>query len=436
MYTQTLILNSKYQPHNVVDWKDAVTKMFSGSIEVLVQYDEVLAHLDRQTFNTFPKLKRALRQVIGTDVESMEIKVPAVAVIRRKLGDFKTGVKFSRTNVCLRDDFTCQYCLAPDHKVLTSDLRWVPLGDVKIADTLVGFEEFRTTDGGRRFIPSVVTSHEFSEDLLYQVVLEDGTVFKATKEHRWLGRSKQASSLRWFETKNLLGKRLPKLFDVWGSDTSYSSGWLSGLLDGEGWISSRSGLQVALAQNSGLVLDRIKSELESRSLQYSLGTVSGTCQRVNILGSTKDKAELLGTVRPVRLLNEFKVGMLGRIQAKDYLKVISVTPIGIQKIVKMATSSGTFLAEGFPHHNCGDKLPMTKLNYDHVIPRAQGGQTVWTNIVASCYACNTKKADNTPAEAGMPLLSVPTRPQMLPMTGFQFDRSKAPEEWLPFLNVA
>lgn len=188
---QTLILNTQYKPHNIVEWKDAVTNMFKGSIEVLVQYDEVLAHLDAQTINTFPKLKRALRQVIATDVASIDIKVPAVAVLRRRVGDMKTGVKFSKTNVCLRDNFSCQYC--------------------------------------------------------------------------------------------------------------------------------------------------------------------------NI------------------------------------------------------------------------QLPMSQLNYDHVIPRSRGGKTVWTNIVASCIKCNSKKANMTPDEAGMPLLSVPVKPAILPMNGPYINADRAPEEWRPFI---
>lgn len=110
MFTRTLILNQHYRPHEVVDWKDAATMMFKGSIEVLVQYDEILAHLDRQTLKTFPDLCRALRQVIGTDAETLEIKVPAVAVLRRRVSRVKGGVKFSKINICLRDDFSCQYC--------------------------------------------------------------------------------------------------------------------------------------------------------------------------------------------------------------------------------------------------------------------------------------------------------------------------------------
>jgi len=194
VFTQTLILSQHYRPHDVVDWKEATTRMINGKIEVLVQYDEVIAHIDRQTLNTFPELKRALRQVIGTDAESLEIKVPAVAVLRRRLEKMKSGVKFSKINVCLRDDFRCQYC--------------------------------------------------------------------------------------------------------------------------------------------------------------------------------------------------------------------------------------------------NTKLPMSLLNYDHVLPASRGGKTVWENIVMSCYPCNDKKADKTPEEAGMTLLTVPKKPHVLPMNEPYIDLRRAPPEWAPYIKAA
>ena len=43
------------------------------------------------------------------------------------------------------------------------------------------------------------------------------------------------------------------------------------------------------------------------------------------------------------------------------------------------------------------------LTLDHVIPRSRGGADTWENLVACCRACNNRKADRTPAEAGMPL---------------------------------
>jgi 5-methylcytosine-specific restriction endonuclease McrA len=50
-------------------------------------------------------------------------------------------------------------------------------------------------------------------------------------------------------------------------------------------------------------------------------------------------------------------------------------------------------------------------NLDHVVPRSQGGQHTWENVVAACRRCNTRKGGRTPAEAGMELLRGPVAPR-------------------------
>ena len=40
---------------------------------------------------------------------------------------------------------------------------------------------------------------------------------------------------------------------------------------------------------------------------------------------------------------------------------------------------------------------------DHVMPRSRGGKNSWLNTVSACKRCNGRKANRTPAEAGMPL---------------------------------
>ena len=60
---------------------------------------------------------------------------------------------------------------------------------------------------------------------------------------------------------------------------------------------------------------------------------------------------------------------------------------------------------------CGERPGVSGLTYDHVVPRARGGRTSWTNIVACCVRCNLRKGDRTPAEAGLVLRRVPTRPR-------------------------
>lgn len=47
---------------------------------------------------------------------------------------------------------------------------------------------------------------------------------------------------------------------------------------------------------------------------------------------------------------------------------------------------------------------------DHIQPRSRGGRNTWTNTVGSCYPCNQRKGDRTPAEAGMVLRIQPKTP--------------------------
>jgi 5-methylcytosine-specific restriction endonuclease McrA len=47
---------------------------------------------------------------------------------------------------------------------------------------------------------------------------------------------------------------------------------------------------------------------------------------------------------------------------------------------------------------------------DHVLPQSRGGQSSWLNAVAACAPCNHRKANRTPAEAGLRLRSTPYAP--------------------------
>lgn len=82
---------------------------------------------------------------------------------------------------------------------------------------------------------------------------------------------------------------------------------------------------------------------------------------------------------------------------------------------------------------CGDKAAMADLTYDHVVPRSRGGKTTWTNIVTACYACNFKKANRTPEQAGMKLLSRPVQPRWVPAVTIRISTRSMPGAWHDYL---
>ena len=78
---------------------------------------------------------------------------------------------------------------------------------------------------------------------------------------------------------------------------------------------------------------------------------------------------------------------------------------------------------------CGQTKRTNELNYDHVVPRHQGGKTNWENVVSSCYACNSRKRNRTPEQAGMRLLRRPSRPAVLPVKPPQLEPQDIPPAW-------
>lgn len=82
---------------------------------------------------------------------------------------------------------------------------------------------------------------------------------------------------------------------------------------------------------------------------------------------------------------------------------------------------------------CGVKFPISKLTYDHVTPRCQGGKTVWENIVMSCEDCNARKANRTPTQARMALKKAPVRPTFLPVVTMRFETGSIPDAWASYV---
>lgn len=101
--------------------------------------------------------------------------------------------------------------------------------------------------------------------------------------------------------------------------------------------------------------------------------------------------------------------------------------------------------DNFVCQYCGDKVG-NEGTIDHVLPRAQGGETTWENCVLACVSCNSQKADRTPEQAvrtkkhlvwkgnsPMKLLSVPRKPKFALLKG---DRGFMPKSWKHFISEA
>ena len=94
-----------------------------------------------------------------------------------------------------------------------------------------------------------------------------------------------------------------------------------------------------------------------------------------------------------------------------------------------------FWRDKFTCQYCGKQAH--ELTLDHVLPRVKHGPHTWENVVTACVQCNHRKADRSPAAAGMRLLSEPAAPRANPF--YHLMHRPMPDEWniyLPWMQVA
>src|SRR5438034_1324749 len=84
---------------------------------------------------------------------------------------------------------------------------------------------------------------------------------------------------------------------------------------------------------------------------------------------------------------------------------------------------------------CGKKFPTTELSLDHIIPRSQGGQSSWENIVCACLDCNVRKGGRTPKQAHVTLIRKPEKPKRSPLLNLKLTHRKY-QSWRTFLENA
>ena len=269
------------------------------------------------------------------------------------------------------DEFQMSYCVTPQTKILTSDLRWVRADSIKKGDKLVGFDENPPKRyGQRKFKESIVEDTGVIDRPCYKVTLSDGTKVTCSEEHQWLVFTAGSRTV-WKMTKDLVPTdRIYKVCDVWDDlPKDYELGYLSASFDGEGCLSRVNGKiqQLTFAQRDNVMLERVKQYLDKYSFDYN-ATYADKRKRalgqdlvykLFIKGGKRELLRFLGSVRPKRLLDSFNPSNLGTVRCSNgdkggniHPNVTSLEYVGMQKVIPIRTSTRTYVAEGLASHNC------------------------------------------------------------------------------------
>lgn len=283
-------------------------------------------------------------------------------------------------------DVKYAWCTVPETRVLTESLDWVPVGDLRVGDKLIGFDEDQPPGMGKKRAwrqAEVTTTGIFDAPLLE--VQTDRASVTCTGDHPFLvSRRGPLMSTRergivrgeralgrgqWVLAKDLVPGDKIRHIPMWKQDTSFEAGYVSGIFDGEG-SSPRGPSNIEISQNPGLVFDRIMALLKEHhfdSLKIYDKSESKTsrspnprCKSIVVNGGVEEMLRFYGTFKPVRLLPKFLDKLYGTSilgggrgvqRGTRHAEVSAVIPRGTGKVVALGTSTRTLVTEGLLSHN-------------------------------------------------------------------------------------
>jgi 5-methylcytosine-specific restriction endonuclease McrA len=111
------------------------------------------------------------------------------------------------------------------------------------------------------------------------------------------------------------------------------------------------------------------------------------------------------------------------------LKLIRIKPSGVK-----FSRQNIYARDRYECQYCGAKPPLHDLTYDHVVPRARGGATDWTNIVTCCIPCNRRKGGKPLEQSGLRLRRHPRKPGWGPYVVVTIGLRNPPDAWRGYLS--
>ena len=280
------------------------------------------------------------------------------------------------------------YCVAPETRVLRSDLRWVAAETLEVGDEIIAFDEEAPGGMGhrrkwrkahvirasrkklnRRRIVTDLANVTVSDHHLFLCINQSGSGMQARSQYP---SRKNGHGQMWVRADKIApGDKIAFLCSPWNEGHSYLHGYLKGMADGEGWV-DRQDAKIGIAQNPGPVFDEVGGALRSLGFIPREFPANGQnkCRKWLIQGMS-ECLRFLGEVRPTRLLQKADSLYLGRMLSggyrksdiKTYATVQYVENMGDGEVVTLETSTHTLITEGLCSHNSNVNFSSARMGW-------------------------------------------------------------------------
>ena len=81
----------------------------------------------------------------------------------------------------------------------------------------------------------------------------------------------------------------------------------------------------------------------------------------------------------------------------------------------------------------GKRITRRDMTVDHILPVSRGGKNTWSNTACACFACNHRKSNRLPGEAGLKLRWEPKTPRTSYLV---VEMGSGPDSWKRYIEIA
>lgn len=318
----------------------------------------------------------------------------------------------------LREKFFDEYesfmCFAAGSRVLMADWTEKRIEEVKVGDEVVGFRKIAGHQ--TRLTRERVEAIASRTATVAKLITDSGRISYPTFNHRFL--RPQNGDLRYLPAK--VGTRLVSVYrpSAWPTAVEQRQlDWLGGILDGEGSLTGSLLTVSQQALSNPEVFGSIANTLRALGISFSQGITNKT-ESFLLHGGRSLRIRLLQQAQMAKrerftasLWAAKQVGeTCGRRGAeRNYPRVVSMEPIGEQKVFDIETTSGNFVCDGFAVHNCqlmndpqGGSVPVfDERKYSASLADEDHLPLVGETIMVLRLPCQSKKFMATHAECAV-----------------------------------
>lgn len=271
-----------------------------------------------------------------------------------------------------KDKFTLEYleklrkeqggyvfaCTPAGTKMLMSNWSYKNIEDVKVGDEVIGY----TVGSGNirgRCLPSKVLASGDRLALTQTLFLKSGKKIRCTLDHKWFtGRSgtdgHHVYAEAGFKKSNV--KKLVKGFDVYGElpkEYTYEAGWLGGMFDGDGSVSSTLTITQSDNVNPG-ICDEIRRVFNLLGFSFTeYRHPEKTDVIMFVFGGKRDEAiRFVNWCHPYKSwkIMEYLFERGGFKNEDDPIEKIELNDY--EKVYSIQTETGNYIIEGYYSKNC------------------------------------------------------------------------------------